>query len=258
MKTNKLKITLYFIVISIFLFSCLKNKEEKDDIIIFASASLMNPLIEICTNYEKETGKRIGCTFDSSGRLRKQIQSGAYSDLYFSASAREMNILKSIDLLYNDSITNVLKNDIVLVVPKNSNIYLDSFWDLTNDYVRKIAVGESMTSSIGQYTEEILKKFDIYDMISDKIIYGKDIKEVIDLVKNDKIDCGIVYITEAILNNNNDLQIAAEPKTHTDIVYSIAVLKKSLKEKEARDFINYLFSEKSINILKDYGFGMVI
>ena len=213
----------------------------------------MNPLIEICTNYEKETGKKIGCTFDSSGRLRKQIQSGAYSDLYFSASAREMNILKSIDLLHNDSITNVLKNDIVLVVPKNSNIYLDSFWDLTNDYVTKIAVGESMTSSIGQYTEEIL-----YDMISDKIIYGKDTKEVIDLVKNDKIDCGIVYITEAILNNNNDLQIAAEPKTHTDIVYSIAVLKKSLKEKEARDFINYLFSEKSINILKDYGFGIVI
>lgn len=209
----------------------------------------MNPLIEICTNYEKETGKKIGCTFDSSGRLRKQIQSGAYSDLYFSASAREMNILKSIDLLHNDSITNVLKN---------SNIYLDSFWDLTNDYVTKIAVGESMTSSIGQYTEEILKKFDIYDMISDKIIYGKDTKEVIDLVKNDKIDCGIVYITEAILNNNNDLQIAAEPKTHTDIVYSIAVLKKSLKEKEARDFINYLFSEKSINILKDYGFGIVI
>ena len=258
MKTNKLKVILYFIVISIFLFSCLKNKEEKDDIIIFASASLMNPLIEICTNYEKETGKKIGCTFDSSGRLRKQIQSGVYSDLYFSASAREMNILKSIDLLHNDSITNVLKNDIVLVVPKNSNIYLDSFWDLTNDYVTKIAVGESMTSSIGQYTEEILKKFDIYDMISDKIIYGKDTKEVIDLVKNDKIDCGIVYITEAILNNNNDLQIAAEPKTHTDIVYSIAVLKKSLKEKEARDFINYLFSEKSINILKGYGFGIVI
>ena len=257
MKTNKLQVILYFII-SIFLFSCLKNKEEKDDIIIFASASLINPLSEICTNYKKDTGKKIGCIFDSSGRLRKQIQSGDYSDLYFSASTREMNILKSIDFLYNDSITNVVKNDIVLVVPKNSDIYLDSFWDLTNDYVTKIAIGESMTSSVGQYTEEILKKFDIYDIISDKIIFGKDTREVISLVKNDKIDCGIVFITEAILNNNNDLQIAAEPKTHMDIVYSIAVLKKSLKEKEARDFINYLCSEKSLNILKDYGFGIVI
>ncbi|MCZ9850448.1 molybdate ABC transporter substrate-binding protein [Brachyspira hyodysenteriae] len=258
MKINKMKAILCFMM-SIFLFSCSNfKKEEKDDIIIFASASLMNPLSEICTNYQKETGKKIGCSFDSSGRLREQIQSGAYSDLYFSASASEMNILKSIDFLYNDSITNILKNDIVLVMPKDSDMHLDSFLDLTNDYIEKIAVGESMTSSIGQYTEEILKKFDIYDIISDKIIFGKDTREVIDLVKNDKIDCGIVYITEAILNNNNDLQIAAEPKTHMDIVYSIAVLKKSLKEKEARDFINYLFSEKSLNILKDYGFGIVI
>ena len=28
-----------------------------------------------------------------------------------------------------------------------------------------------------------------------------------------------------MLNNNSDLKIAAEPKTHTDIIYSIAVLK---------------------------------
>ncbi|WP_241392511.1 molybdate ABC transporter substrate-binding protein [Brachyspira hyodysenteriae] len=258
MKINKIKAILYFMAL-IFLFSCSNFKKEEKDIIIFASASLMNPLSEICTNYEKETGKKIGCSFDSSGRLRKQIQSGAYADLYFSASAREMNALKSIDFLYNDSITNVLKNDIVLVMPKDSDIHLDSFWDLTNDYIEKIAVGESMTSSIGEYTEEILKKFNIYDIISEKIIFGKDTKEVIDLVKNDKIDCGIVYITEAILNNNNNnLQIAAEPKTHTDIIYSIAVLKKSLKEKEARDFISYLCSEKNLNILKDYGFGIVI
>ena len=254
---KKINIILY-LIISIFLFSCSDAEKEKDNIIIFASARLMSRLSEICTNYEKETGKKIECLFDSSGRLRKQIQSGSYSDLYFSASIREMNILKSIDFLYNDSITNMLKNDIVLVVPKNSDIYIDSFLDLTNDSVKKIAIGESMTSSIGQYTEEILKKFNIYDIISDKIIFGKDTKEVIDLVKNNKIDCGIVYITEAMLNNNSDLKIAAEPKTHTDIIYSIAVLKKSLNEKEARDFIDYLNSEESLNILKDYGFGIII
>ncbi|ASJ21285.1 molybdate ABC transporter substrate-binding protein [Brachyspira hampsonii] len=254
---NKINIILYFII-SILLFSCSKNKEEKDDIIIFASSSLMNPLTEICTNYEKETGEKIGCSFDSSGRLREQIQSGAYADLYFSSSPYEMNILKDMDLLYNDSITNIVKNEIVLVIPKDSNININSFYDLTNDYINQVAIGESITSPIGRYTEETLNNLGIYDIISDKIIFGKDTREVIDLVKNDKIDCGIVYITEAILNSNNDLKIAAENKSHTEIIYSIAVLKKSLKEKEARGFIDYLCSEKSINILKDYGFGIII
>ncbi|EKV57965.1 molybdenum ABC transporter substrate-binding protein [Brachyspira hampsonii 30446] len=251
---NKISIILYFII-SILLFSCSKTKEEKDDIIIFASSSLMNPLIEICTNYKKETGEKIGCSFDSSGRLREQIQSGNYADLYFSSSLYEMNMLKDMNLLYNDSITNIVKNEIVLVIPKDLNININSFYDLTNDYINKIAIGESMTSPIGRYTEETLNNLGIYDIISDKIIFGKDTREVIDLVKNDKIECGIVYITEAMLNN--DLKIAAENKSHTEIIYSIAVLKKSLKEKEARDFIDYLCSEESINILKDYGFGII-
>lgn len=251
----KMKIILY-LIISIFLFSCSNNKKE--NIIVFASTSLMNPLTKICNNYQKETGKKIECSFDSSGRLRNKIQSGADTDLYFSSSINEMNVLKDENFLYNDSITNILGNKIVLVMPKDLNIDIKSFLDLTNNDIKQIAIGESMTSSIGRYTEEILNNLDIYNIIADKIIFGKDTKEVIELVRNDKIECGIVYKTEAILNNNNDLKILAEAADYTDIVYSIAILKNTLKEKEARDFIDYLCSEESLNILKDYGFDIII
>ncbi len=50
-----MKIILY-LIISIFLFSCSNNKKE--NIIVFASTSLMNPLTKICNNYQKETGKK--------------------------------------------------------------------------------------------------------------------------------------------------------------------------------------------------------
>lgn len=93
-----------------------------------------------------------------------------------------------------------------------------------------------MTSSIGRYTDEILNNLGIYNMITDKFILEKDVSEVIDLVKNYKIDCAIVYNTKAALNNN-DLKIAAEAENYTEIIYSAAVLKKSLKEKEAREFM---------------------
>ena len=114
----------------------------------------------------------------------------------------------------------------------------------------------SMTSSVGRYTEEILNNLGIYNKIADKFILGKDAKEVIDLIKNDKIDCGIVYKTEAILNDN-DLKIVAEAENNTEIIYSIAVLKNSSKEKMAREFIEYLYTEKSLNIFKEYGFDII-
>lgn len=232
---------------------------KKDKIIIFASSSLKNPLTKICNNYKAETGKKAECTFNSSGRLREKIESGFYADIYFSASFMEVNKLKHRNLLYNDTITNILGNKIVLVVPKNSNIDIKSFSDLAKDSVKQIAIGESITSPVGRYTEELLNNLGIYGMIADKIIFGHDSKEIIDLVKVDKLDCAIVYKTEVVLDNN-DLKIAAEAdgNNHTEIIYSTAVLKDTEKEEDAREFMNYLCSDKSLSILEDYGFDIII
>ena len=103
----------------------------------------------------------IECLFDSSGRLRQRIQNNDYADLYISASIDEINILKDIERLHNDTINNLVGNKIVLVMPKDLNINIDSFLDLTNSSVKKIAIGESMTSSVGRYTEEILNNYHI-------------------------------------------------------------------------------------------------
>ena len=243
------------LTILIFLLSC-SNDNGKENIIIFSTTSLRNPLVKICNNYQAETKNKIECIFDSSGRLRQRIQNNDYADLYISASIDEINILKDIERLHNDTINNLVGNKIVLVMPKDLNINIDSFLDLTNSSVKKIAIGESMTSSVGRYTEEILNNLGIYNKIADKFILGKDAKEVIDLIKNDKIDCGIVYKTEAILNDN-DLKIVAEAENNTEIIYSIAVLKNSSKEKMAREFIEYLYTEKSLNIFKEYGFDII-
>ena len=254
MNTKTMK-SILCLTILIFLLSC-SNDNGKENIIIFSTTSLRNPLVKICNNYQAETKNKIECIFDSSGRLRQRIQNDDYADLYISASINEINILKDIEHLHNDTITNLLSNKIVLVMPKDLNININSFLDLTNDAIKKIAIGESMTSPIGRYTEDILNDFGIYNMITDKFILGKDVKEVIDLIKNDKIDCGIVYKTEAVLNDN-DLKIVAEVEDYTDIIYSVAVLKNSSKEKIAREFIEYLCSEKSLNIFKEYGFDII-
>lgn len=246
------KIFLCFILL-VFLLSC-KNKKEEDNIItMFASTSLRNALKEICQNYKSDTGIEVKCLFNSSGKLRETIEAGDCSDIYFSSSLKEVNTLKNEDLLYDDSITNILRTGIVLVVPKNSNLNITSFNDLTNNDIEKIAIGESMTSPIGQYAEQILNTIGIYDEVADKIIFGNDTKHVIDLVKMDKIDCGIVYETEAKFNKEY-VKIAAEPSEHIEVIYSAVIVGKTEKKAEAEEFINYLCSDKCIRIFEDYSF----
>lgn len=249
---NKLNIILYFII-SIFLLSC--SKKANNSIVIFASDSLKSPLSDIVNNYESETGKKVELSFNSSGKLAEKIESEFYTDLYISSSTKEIDKLKDKNLLYNDTIKNILKNKIVLIIRKNSGKDISSFLDLANNSIRQIAVGESMTSPIGYYTEEILHDLGIYNLVADKIIYAKSTREIVDLVEkvDNIVDCGIVYKTSAMHNNN--IEIVDEDDT--EVIYGIAVTKNSSKKQEAIDFINYLYSEKSITVLTYYGFNVI-
>lgn len=248
---NKLNIILYFII-SIFLLSC--SKKANNSIVIFASDSLKSPLSDIVNNYESETGKKVELSFNSSGKLAEKIESEFYTDLYISSSTKEIDKLKDKNLLYNDTIKNILKNKIVLIIRKNSGKDISSFLDLANNSIRQIAVGESMTSPIGYYTEEILHDLGIYNLVADKIIYAKSTREIVDLVEkvDNIVDCGIVYKTSAMHNN---IEIVDEDDT--EVIYGIAVTKNSSKKQEAIDFINYLYSEKSITVLTYYGFNVI-
>ena len=249
---NKLNIILYFII-SIFLLSC--SKKANNSIVIFASDSLKSPLSDIVNNYESETGKKVEVSFNSSGKLAEKIESEFYTDLYISSSIDEIYKLKDKNLLHDETIKNILRNKIVLIKSKNTNKDISSFLDLANNSIRQIAVGESMTSPIGYYTEEILHDLGIYNLVADKIIYAKSTREIVDLVEkiNNLVDCGIVYKTSAMHNNN--IEIVAEDDT--EVIYGIAVAKNSSKKQEAMDFINYLYSEKSITVLTYYGFDVI-
>ena len=83
-----------------------------------------------------------------------------------------------------------------------------------------------MTSPIGYYTEEILHDLGIYNLVADKIIYAKSTREIV-------------------------------AEDDTEVIYGIAVAKNSSKKQEAMDFINYLYSEKSITVLTYYGFDVI-
>ena len=45
---------------------------------------------------------------------------------------------------------------------------------------------------------------------------------------------------------------------YSKIIYSLAIIEKSQKEEESKKFIDYLFSDESMNIFKEYGFDINI
>lgn len=73
---------------------------EKQEIIVFAAASLQESLTQITRDYMAEHDVEIVLNFDSSGTLRTQILEGAQCRIFISAGQKQVNGLGMVHKLY--------------------------------------------------------------------------------------------------------------------------------------------------------------
>lgn len=235
------------------------SKGEKPvELTISAAASLKDAMGEIKAAYEKENSEvTITYNFGSSGSLQKQIEQGAAVDVFLSAATKQMDALKDKGLIIEDTRKDFLENKIVLIVPVGSSGVTD-FKDLLTDKVKKIGLGEPKSVPVGQYGEEVLKKLGIIDSVNSKIVYAKDVKEVLAWVETGNADAGIVYETDAKVSDKVRLVVRASEGSHKPVYYPAAVIRESKNHDAAKDFVNFLYSSEAKPIFEKYGFVFMV
>jgi molybdate transport system substrate-binding protein len=224
---------------------------------ISAAASLKNSLDQIKDLYLNEN-KNVTLTFNygASGSLEQQIEQGANVDIFMSAAAKQIDDLDSKNLLIKETRKNLLENNIVLIVPKDSSLQISDFKDLTNDKINKIAIGEPKSVPAGQYGEEALTNMNLLDVIKSKEVYAKDVTTVLNWVETSNADAGIVYETDAKSSSKVKIVSTAPSDTHKAVVYPVSILKESKNIETSKKFLEFLSTSKSKEIFEKAGFKM--
>lgn len=256
------KIIFVFFLISYLFVSCnqsnnTQSNSENKEIYVLAAASLTDVLTELANNYKQKTSTEIIFSFASSGALQAQIEASAPADIFFSAAQKQMNALEEKGLIDSETRKDLLENKVVLISPKNSNLNIKSFTDITNSNVKKLGLGEPKSVPVGQYSEEILSNLSILDIAKEKAVYGSDVRNVLDWVETAEVDCGIVYATDAKIAKNINIIAEAPEGTNKKVIYPISIIKSSQNKEEAKKFIEYISTEKSKEIFQNYGFTLV-
>lgn len=256
------KIIFVFFLISYLFVSCnqsnnTQSNSENKEIYVLAAASLTDVLTELANNYKQETSTEIIFSFASSGALQAQIEASAPADIFFSAAQKQMNALEEKGLIDSETRKDLLENKVVLISPKNSNLNIKSFTDITNSNVKKLGLGEPKSVPVGQYSEEILSNLSILDIAKEKAVYGSDVRNVLDWVETAEVDCGIVYATDAKIAKNINIIAEAPEGTNKKVIYPISIIKSSQNKEEAKKFIEYISTDKSKEIFQNYGFTLV-
>jgi len=225
------------------------------EITVSAAASLKNAMEEIKKTYEEEfKGSKITLNLGASGALQQQIENGAPVDIFISAASKQMNDLNKKGYIMGGTEFYLLKNDVVLIIPKKSKVQINNLNNLLNESIKSIGIGEPNSVPVGQYAMEIFNKLDLLKSIEKKFIYGKDVKAVLSWVETGNVDAGIVYKTDAILSNKVVIVDGAPKGSHSEVIYPCAVIKDTKKIAESKRFLTYLKGEKSREIFTKYGF----
>lgn len=231
---------------------------EKVELLVSAAASMTDVLGELATMYKDvEPNTNLIFTFGSSGALQAQIEEGAPVDIFMSAAQKQMKALEEKDLLVNDTIETLLVNKVVLITPKDGQVEIKSFDDLTtNDKVEKIALGDPSNVPVGQYSEEIFTSLNILDKVTAKAIYGSDVRTVLTWVENGEVDCGVVYATDAMSSDQVTIVSEAPEGSHKEVTYPVAVVKTTKHIDEAKAFLAFVQTEEAAKVFEKYGFSM--
>ena len=236
-----------------------QNTAEAVELIVFAAASLTETLDEIIENY-KTVAPNVTITpsYESSGTLLEQIQSGADCDLFLSAGASQMDTLEEDGGVLEGSRLDLLENKVALAVPEGNPKGIESFDQLAQllaDGAVFLAMGNSDVP-VGQYTQKIFAYYGLDEAAlaqAGVLTYGSDVKEVTTQVSEAAVDCGVIYATDAFSAGLTVVD-SATPEMCGQVIYPAAVIQGG-NEEAAQAFLDYLQTDEAMAVFESVGFS---
>jgi molybdate transport system substrate-binding protein len=229
------------------------------EITVAAAADLQSAMQDVAARFERETGKKVKVIFGSSGNFFQQIQNGAPFDMFFSANLDYPKQLEAAGLIENGSYYQYAKGKIVVWVPKEATINVNSgLKALLDPRVKKIAIANPLHAPYGQAAVSAMQKEGVYDKAKEKFVLGENISQTASFVVSGSADVGIVALSLALSPNMKDkgryTEIPADE--YPPIEQACVILSSSKNKQLAQQFLSYFKSAAVADLLAGYGFDV--
>lgn len=229
--------------------------QQKHDLTVSAAISMKDALDGVAVLYgTAKPDVSLHFNLGASGTLQHQIEQGAPVDVFISASPDQMDALQTQGLLLADTRKNLVRNEVVLIVPVGQSA-VSGFQDLLQPAVKVVAIGDPQAVPAGKYAQQVLTHLGIYDQLKPKFVLGKDVRQVLTYVDTGNADAGIVYRTDALTSRQVRIAAVAPDDSHSPVIYPVAVLKGSHDPDASKAFVEFLLGPQSRAVFEKLGFA---
>ncbi len=150
--------------------------------------------------YQARGGTKAAIAYAASPALARQIESGAPADIFISADLDWMDYVEKRKLVKAGTRTNLLRNEIVLIAPADSNVTLTigpkfPLAKLLKD--GRLAMADPDSVPAGKYGKAALEKLEVWPSVADRVARAENVRAALNFVSRGEAPFGIVYRTDA-------------------------------------------------------------
>ncbi|MFH0716504.1 molybdate ABC transporter substrate-binding protein [Staphylococcus delphini] len=197
--------------------------------------------------HEKYPHIDVSFNYGGSGALREQIDKGAPVDVFMSANTKDVDMLKEKGKVQHTY--DYAHNKLVLIHRKGSDI--QSIDQLDNN--DQLAIGEVKSVPAGKYAKTYLEDQNQWSSVEERIVYAKDVREVLNYVNKGNAKLGFVYQTDLYVGTtpHTGVEKVSDAPLKSPIVYRMGTVTDT---EAANAWYDFMKSNTAQRILKDYHF----
>ena len=242
----------YIYILFLTVVSC--NEQPSEKLEIAAAANMQYPIKELMAVFEQETGIASTVSVASSGKLTNQIKNGAPYEVFLSA---DMGYPE--DLYKNGFTPEPAKayayGKLVLWTTSDEEPSVEL---LKEERIKHIAIGNPRLAPYGIAAQEVLVHYHLFDSLKTKYVFGESITQVNQFISSGATEVGFTALAVVKSPSNQDVGkwIAIPDELYSPIGQGAVLIKqKGEVSEKAQLFYDFLFSQKAMDILGEYGYS---
>jgi len=232
------------------------HAQQPNKIRIVAASDLKFALDSLASIFRENTQGTVEITYGSSGKFFEQLSNGAPFDIFFSADISYPKQLQEKKLTLSEIYPYGVGQ--IVLWSKKIDPEKEGMKSLLQPFIKKIAIANPAHAPYGKRAEEALVYYKILDVVKEKLVFGENISQTAQFVTAGAADIGIVALSLALSPNmkkENGKFFLIPESSHQPLVQGVVLMRQAQDNDLAKDFLEFVKSEKAAAILHHFGFA---
>jgi molybdate transport system substrate-binding protein len=229
-----------------------EGQPGSEELIVAAASNLTDAFAEIGPRFTSKTGIRVVFSFGATADLARQIENGAPFDVFTAADTEHIEQLERKGLITPGTRAVYARGRLVVWLPPGTKLKVEHIEDIMAKAFERIAIAKPDVAPYGHAAVESLQKLGIWNEIAGRVIYAQNVSQTKQYAATGNAEVAFIPLALVKPGEGHYLEVADE--LHQPIDQALGIIRDSMKQTAARQFVDFLLSDEAQELLAKKGY----